>query len=275
MGWGSRTLRTQATQRLASTKARTDTLRTTLANSATTSTTADRLARLQAISTATYPMHEDPALRQLSSEEEEALEAYVGRHLELTVPPTFLSSTATALKRAALLTFHHEHVEASLIADVPANDRLGRHISRQSILRELVAGNTTDEAGKRRMKLFIKDAQRNTFDGAHTLTVVFMSLRAAKAWDDCVFRLRGQRILFNLVGAQLSGIHSPSQFARNYALRVLGTEDINAVRIIQLMEDVTKARVLDIRYPGALGMALPDNDYWTVIFAGMSCPNDL
>ncbi|KAE9067286.1 hypothetical protein PF005_g27818 [Phytophthora fragariae] len=116
------------------------------------------IQRLYSIATAAYPLHADSALRPMTSDEVAAMDAYVNRRLELPAPPTFLSCTATGLKRAAMLVFHHEHVEAALIADVPANVRLGKYISRQSILRELVAANGGDEAGRLRMKRFIKAA---------------------------------------------------------------------------------------------------------------------
>lgn len=149
-----------------------------------------------------------------------------------------------------MLAFHHEHVEATLIADVPANVRLGKHISRQSILRELVASNGGDEAGRLKMKRFIRAAQRIMFDGEHTLSVFCMSHRAAAAWDGECLRLRGQNLHLNLVEAQVPGICPPPQLARHYAVRVLGTEGHNAVQLLHLFEDIAQMPVLDVRHPG-------------------------
>lgn len=233
------------------------------------------LGRLHKISTATYPLHADSALRRMTEEETAAMEAYVSRRLELPAQPTFLSCTATAYKRAAMLAFHHEHVEAALIADVPANARLGRHISRQSILREMASSNTSDDAGRQRMKAFIQAAQRITFDGEHTLTVVFKSLREATIWAGAVFKLRGQSIQLNQIGNHLPGICSPPMLARNYAVRVLGTESVTVVPLIQIMEDIAGVKVLDVRLPGIAGPNTPDNDFRTVIFSSMTCPSTL
>ncbi|GMF50300.1 unnamed protein product [Phytophthora fragariaefolia] len=240
-------------------------LRTNLAHSADPITPDAELARLREISTAVYPLHEDSALRQLTEKEATALEAYVSRRLELPAPPTFFSWTATAVKRATLLAFHHEHV---VIADVPANARLGNHIPRQSLLRELVAGNTSDAKGRKRMKSFIKEAQRVTFDGDHTLMLVCMSAVVRPTGE--VFRIRGLRIQFHLVEVPQAGICQPPQLARNYALQGLGTEGLN--KTIQLLEGITRTQVLDIRHPGTQGLALANNDYWTVIFASKTCP---
>ncbi|GMF46551.1 unnamed protein product [Phytophthora fragariaefolia] len=143
------------------------------------------------LATAQYPLHDDSALRGMTPAKVATTEAYVSRRLALPAPPTFLRYTVTAIKRAVLLAFHHEHVEAALIADVPVNARLGKHISRQSILCEMVTGNAQDETGKIRMKKLIKAAQRITFDGEHTLTVVFMSRSEAKDWGGETFRLLG------------------------------------------------------------------------------------
>ncbi|KAE8972863.1 hypothetical protein PR001_g26477 [Phytophthora rubi] len=230
------------------------------------------IQRLYSIATAAYPLHADSALRPMTSDEVATMDAYVNRRLELPAPPTFLSCTATGLKRAAMLVFHHEHVEAALIADVPANVRLGKYISRQSILRELVAANGGDEAGRLRMKRFIKAAQRIQFDGEHTLTVIFMSHRAASEWDGSKLRLRGQYLHLNLVGAQVPGICPPPQLARHYAVRVLGTDGLNAVRLLHVFQDITQLPVLDVRHPGLNGLAVADNDYWTVIFSSTACP---
>ncbi|KAE8913684.1 hypothetical protein PF005_g8897 [Phytophthora fragariae] len=169
-------------------------------------TAIDAQERLYQLSTAAYPLHADSALRPMTPAETEAMEAYLSRRLDLPAPPTFLSCTATAFKRAAMVVFHQEHVEATLIAEVPANARLGRHVPRQSILHELVAGNTPDEAGKVRMKRFIKDVQRIIFDGEHTLSVVFMSHRTVAQWDGAVLRLRGQSLRLHLLGAHVPGL---------------------------------------------------------------------
>ncbi|EGZ27310.1 hypothetical protein PHYSODRAFT_293273 [Phytophthora sojae] len=200
------------------------------------------------------------------------MDAYVSRRLDLPAPPTFLSCTTTGLKRAALLAFHQEHVEASVIADVPATVGLGRNIPRQSILRELVAGNAGNEPGKLRMKRFIKAAQRILFDGEHTLRVIFMSRRAAMEWDGQEFRLRGCLLRFNLLGVQVPGVRPPPELARHYALRVLGTEGLNPMILVQIFGDIAQEAILDVRHPGMDGLRQMDNDYWAVIFASMSCP---
>lgn len=99
-----------------------------------------------------------------------------------------------------------------------------RNIPRLSILRELAAGNAGDEAGRLRMRSFIKAAQRISFDGDHTLTVVCMSKREAAVWDEESFKLRGRTLQLNAIGEQAPGICSLPLLARHYALRVLGTE---------------------------------------------------
>ncbi|KAE9183348.1 hypothetical protein PF004_g23970 [Phytophthora fragariae] len=251
------------------------TLRSRLAESSGDVAPKEGLERLHANSTAVYPLHADTALRNMTEDETEAMEAYLSRTLELPAPPTFLSCTATAFKRAAMVAFHREHVEATLIADVPANARLGRHIARQSILRELVSGNASNEAGRNRMQQFIKGAQRITFDGEHTLSVIFMYHRAVAPWDGEEFRLRGQRLRLQSIGAQVPGVSSPALLARNYAIRILGTENLHAVQLVQLLEDIARVSVLDVRLPGLPGRSHPDNDYWTVIFDARSCPLEL
>ncbi|GMF57082.1 unnamed protein product [Phytophthora fragariaefolia] len=199
------------------------------------------------------------------------MEAYVSRRLDLPVPPTFLSYTATAIKRATILAFRQEHVEASLIAEVPANARLGRRISRQSILQELVTYNAKEEEGKLRMKILSR--RLNALPSmANTRLVVFMSRTAAEIWDGAEFRLRGQRISLNLVEASQPGKCPPPQLARQYAVRILGTDGLNAVNLVLILEDSTQTKVLDIRHPGLAGQTNPDNDYWTAIFAVWSCP---
>ncbi|CAI5720944.1 unnamed protein product [Peronospora effusa] len=78
------------------------------------------------LATCEYPLHADYAIRSMTDDEKAVMEAYLGRRLELPAPPNFLSCSATAYKRAALLSFHQTHIEAPLVADVPARVRLGK-----------------------------------------------------------------------------------------------------------------------------------------------------
>ena len=148
------------------------------------------MCRLYMIATQPYLLHEDGRLREMTTEEREALSAYVERRLDLPGPPTFLSCTIPALKRAAMMAYHSEQVEGKLIADVPARVQLGRNISRGSLLRELAGSNAQSEEGKRRMRNLIKAAQRIVFDGNHTVTFVFKSSMAAGKWNNAELKLR-------------------------------------------------------------------------------------
>ncbi|CAI5725068.1 unnamed protein product [Peronospora effusa] len=91
----------------------------------------------------------------MTDDEKAVMEAYLGRRIELPAPPNFLSCTATACKRSAMLSFHQTHIEAALVADVPARVRLGKGIPRQSVLRELIASNATTADAKFRMKIVL------------------------------------------------------------------------------------------------------------------------
>ncbi|GMF18682.1 unnamed protein product [Phytophthora fragariaefolia] len=55
----------------------------------------------------------------------------------------------------------------------------------------------------------------------------------------------------------------------------MGTETVNADRLVQILEDVAQTVVLDVRHPGFTGLTLPDTDYWTVIFSAKTCPTVL
>ncbi|GMF30992.1 unnamed protein product [Phytophthora fragariaefolia] len=125
------------------------------------------------------------------------------------------------------------------------------------------------------MKSFIKAAQRITFDGEHTLSVVFMSHRAVALWAGEEFKLRGQSVRLLSLGTQEPDVHSLALLARKYALRILGTEGIHAVPLVQPFEDITRVAVFDVRPPGMPDLVTPDNDYWTVIFDARSCPPEL
>ncbi|RQM11059.1 hypothetical protein DD237_008414 [Peronospora effusa] len=80
----------------------------------------DRMYRL---ATCEYPLHADSAIRAMTDDEKAVMGAYLGRRLKPPAPPNFLSCTATAYKRADLLSFHQTHIEAALFADVPARVR--------------------------------------------------------------------------------------------------------------------------------------------------------
>ncbi|KAE9239820.1 hypothetical protein PF002_g10078 [Phytophthora fragariae] len=102
-----------------------------------------------------------------------------------------------------------------------------------------------------------------------------MSHRAAAAWDGEEFRPRGQRLRLQSIGAQVPGVSSPALLARNYAIRIMETENLHAVQLVQLLEDIARVPVRDVRFPGLTGRSHPDNDYWTVIFDARSCPLEL
>ncbi|OWZ14412.1 hypothetical protein PHMEG_00012116 [Phytophthora megakarya] len=208
----------------------------------------------------------------MTDEESTVLAAYVARELELPAPPTFLTCTATRLTRAAFMAFHQSHIEATLLADIPARVRLGRNIARRSILRELVDANGGTEDGKQRMKAFIKAAQRVVFDGHHTLSFVFMSRRAAAAWAGTTMKLRGCPIQLEMADSAGPGVHTPPQVARHYAIRILGTTELNAVELVQCFSNIAQDSILDIRHSGLAGLKEIDNDYWTVVFSSLECP---
>ena len=110
--------------------------------------TEEMMKRLYKIARRDYPLHEETALRQMSVEESEALTAYVERH-----------HTRTS-ERAAIMAYHQIHVEGVLIADVSARIRLGKSISRRSLLRELAECKTRTDATKEVMRQFIRAAQQ-------------------------------------------------------------------------------------------------------------------
>ncbi|CAI5731787.1 unnamed protein product [Peronospora farinosa] len=160
----------------------------------------------------------------MTDDEKAAMEEYLGRRLELPAPPNFLSCTATAYKRAALLSFHKTHIEAALVADVPARVRLGR---------------------------------------------------VADSWVHEIFKLRGCDITLLMAGVERAGIGPPPLIARNYAIRVMGTEELDALQLIQMFADITDGLVADVRHPGEPGLQQLDNNYWIIVFSTRSCPVQL
>ncbi|RQM12992.1 hypothetical protein DD237_007952 [Peronospora effusa] len=233
------------------------------------------LNRMYHLATCEYPLHADSAIRAMTDDEKALMEAYLGRRLELPAPPNFLSCTATAYKRAALLSFHQTHIEAALVADVPALVRLGKGIPRQSVLRELAANNTTTADAKTRMKAFLKAAQRVIFDGEHTLTFTFISKRVADSWVHETFKLRGCDMTLLMVGVERAGICPPPLLARNYAIRVMVDEELDTLQLIQMFADITDGLVADVRHPGETGLQQLDNNYWIIVFSTRSCPVQL
>ncbi|KAG6584687.1 uncharacterized protein IUM83_08059 [Phytophthora cinnamomi] len=115
------------------------------------------------------------------------------------------------------------------------------------------------------MRRFIKAVQRISFDGDHTLSVVFMSKRDAALWDGADFKLRGSVLKLNAVDDHAPRVCAPPILAQHYALRVLGTERLNALLLMQVFGDIAQAPILDVQHPGLAGLSVADNDYWVVI----------
>ena len=116
--------------------------------------------RLYDIAMREYPLYDDTALRPMSEDDRSDFLAYVERRLDLPGPPTFLACATPGLQRAAMVSYHQTQVEGVLIADVPARARLGKHLPRRSILRELTDANARTEAGKLQMTHLLAAVQR-------------------------------------------------------------------------------------------------------------------
>ncbi|CAI5702902.1 unnamed protein product [Peronospora effusa] len=113
------------------------------------------MKRLYQIATRDYPLREDAALRQMSVEEMRGTYSlHVAKRLELPGCLMFLVSSV----------------------------RLGKSISRRSLVRKLVSANARSDATKEVMEQFMRAAKRVVFDGHHTLTFMFMSKKAANDW---------------------------------------------------------------------------------------------
>ncbi|OWZ11155.1 hypothetical protein PHMEG_00015872 [Phytophthora megakarya] len=232
----------------------------------------DELQKLYALATADYPLHDDSALRQMTALELDALDAYMTGRLDLPAPPTFLTCTMSTLKRLAILKFHKEHIEATLIAFVEAKIRLGKHITRQAILRELLAANGGPTQGDKMVKRLMGEALRIVFDGRNTLSFVFASKRAAKPWIGAALKFRTGVLQLHESSLAKPGVQAPPQVAQQYAVRVLGVAVLDPVELLTIFNRATSDNVLDIRQRGMDGLNTVDNDYWTVIFRGLDCP---
>ena len=80
------------------------------------------LRRTYPITMQVFPLYENGCLRDLTSEEPQARTAHANSKTDLLGLPNFLSRTAPALTRAAIIDYYLEYV---LIAGVPARVRPG------------------------------------------------------------------------------------------------------------------------------------------------------
>ena len=160
-----------------------------------------------------------------------------------------------------------------MIADVSARAQLGKHLPRWSILRGLTDVNARTEAGKLQMTHLLAAVQRVVFDGHYTLTFFFMSKRASAAWANTELRLRECSIKLQSAEKGVSGTRTSPQVARHYAVKILGTAGLDPILLHSIFSQIAGEPILDIRHAGVKGLAEYDNDYWTVIFAGMDCPS--
>ncbi|CAI5731784.1 unnamed protein product [Peronospora farinosa] len=78
-----------------------------------------------------------------------------------------------------------------------------------------------------------------------------------------------------MAGVERAGIGPPPLIARNYAIRVMGTEELDALQLIQMFADITDGLVADVRHPGEPGLQQLDNNYWIIVFSTRSCPVQL
>ncbi|CAI5720948.1 unnamed protein product [Peronospora effusa] len=78
-----------------------------------------------------------------------------------------------------------------------------------------------------------------------------------------------------MAGVERAGICPPPLLARNYAIQVMVTEELDALQLIQMFADITDGLVADVRHPGEPGLQQLDNNYWINVFSTRSCPVQL
>lgn len=221
----------------------------------------------------------DASVRPWTDDENATMVAYMEERLDLPHPPNFIKEILIADHRALLEDYHEEHFNATLTANLPPTVRIARHAPHADLFKEIFHANTDKRFGTELMRTFQADVKRLTFDGLHTLHVVFYSRHAASKWTKKALRFQKAVIVLQdtarAVGEAGTGSFNPAQLEMQYAVRVYGADALGLVALSRAFQQFSGAEVLDVEYARATKTEIYDNRYHTVRFAQVTCPPEL
>lgn len=236
----------------------------------------DAQAALLLVAQEPASVHDDEHLRPLRPMEEHTLLAYLQGEIKLRHPPNFIKATFPVLQRAIIEDYHRHYVEYALTADVLAGVRLGKCQAHRTIIRKIFKHNTRGDQPSPMLERLVQNVKRISFDGAHTLAVVFYSKRLAQYWNGTTLRLQTTTIVFadttRHPDKSQIGTYTEAQLNRQYAVKVLGAEDLSIVDITLVLTDIAKAAVLDVESPRSEALDIFDNGHFMVRFNQATCP---
>ncbi|KAG2763972.1 hypothetical protein PC129_g21844 [Phytophthora cactorum] len=225
---------------------------------------------------ATTAVHDDDHLWELTPLEDRAFRPYLRGEIELRHPPGFLKATLSVMQRAIIEDFHSHYVDYYLTADIPAGVKWGRRPAHMTILEDLLKANTGANHGLPMKTRLVKDVKRFSYDGRHTLTVVFYPACLAHFWAGTTLRvLMSTTTLLDTNRNPMlpaTGTYSTAQLKQQYAVRVLGVSSLSLVDITLAMADIAQCGVLDVEAPRTEALDIVHNGYFLIRFAQMECP---
>ncbi|KAF1784939.1 hypothetical protein GQ600_7906 [Phytophthora cactorum] len=193
---------------------------------------------------------DDQHLRSMHSLEGQALLAYLSGAIELRHPPNFQKAIMPAIQRAIIEDLHRSHVECSLVADGVKLDKRPAHIA---ILEEIFKANTEANFGAPMVSRLAKDVKRFSYDGRHTLTMVFYSKRLAMFWAGTTMRIQPATIELADATRNPSRLnlraYSAAQLKQQYAVNILEAESISIVDVTLALTAIAGCGVLDVEAP--------------------------
>ncbi|KAE8905143.1 hypothetical protein PF003_g11252 [Phytophthora fragariae] len=197
----------------------------------------------------------DASVRPWTDDENATMVAYMEGRLDLPHPPNFIKEIRIADHRALLEDCHEEHFNATLTANLPPTVRIARHAPHAELFKEIFHANTDKRFGAELMRTFQADVKRLTFDGLHTLYVVFFSRHAASKWTKKALRFQKAVIVLQDTARAVreagTGSFNPAQLEMQYAVRVYGVDTLGLVALSRAFRQFSGAEVLDVEYARA------------------------
>ncbi|KAG1690596.1 hypothetical protein DVH05_027947 [Phytophthora capsici] len=234
------------------------------------------LARLKDIATTPSKVHSDGKLRTRTTEETEALLAYLRGDISLTRPPFFLKATMPVLQRAIIDHFHGRHVEATLAAEIPPPPQvpLRKHMTTAALLKELRVANGDVQHGAEFISALERDVKSVYFDGHHFLHLIFGSKATANRYVETTLRL--QRVVIELedMGTAEDGVYTASQLRRRYSIKVAGATVVGLPALLAALSQLAELPILDTEIPTGEDPSA-DQRSFTIVFDQPDCPRML
>ncbi|KAF1322649.1 hypothetical protein FI667_g11031, partial [Globisporangium splendens] len=239
--------------------------------------------RLTKIALRPWKVKDDENLRPMVPAEEEALAAWIMGALVLDAPPAFLVCTHRLTHRVAFLDFFETYLEGELVAIVPPQVRMPKHVAERTLLAQLAVAEKENTPGHIQTCNLIRQVKRANYNGAtRRLTFVVKDTLLADSWHHKSIQFRGTYL--KLLSAskleeedmqmEVDNVAPHDGEQLRYQVRVL-THCMPVTEVKQVLGTSTECKVMSVTRHSVGRSDAYNSNYFLVVFDSDTCPPQL